>query len=317
MKQTFIEKKFAPLALRMIELSNQILEEYEAMGFTLTLRQLYYQFISRNLFPPERTWRWTGSKWIRDPNGTPNADPNYKWLGGILTDGRIAGLVDWDRLEDRNRTTVTVNHWSSPGSIVRAAADQYRIDKWERQDVHIEVMVEKDALSGILDPVCRELDIGLTANKGYSSSSAMYEIGQRLQGKHDGDGKEVCLIYLGDHDPSGIDMTRDVDDRLSLYSELGEGQIEVVRLALNYDQVQLWQPPENPAKMTDARAKDYVKKFGMSSWELDAVNPADLAAIIRREVEARRDDDLWAEAVAEEEEQRAALLKFADGYGKK
>lgn len=292
MKHAFIERKFSASAQATIDIINGILDEYRAQGFRLSLRQLYYQLVARDYIP--------------------NTERSYKNTGNLVSDARQAGLIDWSMIEDRGRETVSLNHWTSPAEIVKAAASQFRIDKWADQPYH--VMVEKDALSGVLLPVCRDLDISITANKGYSSSSTMYEIGQRLRflnRDHD-----VTIIYLGDHDPSGIDMTRDVIDRLTMYSELTPGQIEVIRVALNYDQIEQWQPPENPAKQTDSRFAGYAEKFGQSSWELDAVEPAQLASLVRAVVENRRDNDLWQNAVDRENKMRSDLLKFAESYGK-
>lgn len=291
MKHAFIVRKFASESLTMIEHINRILTEYDQQGFTLTLRQLYYQLVARDIIP--------------------NTVRSYKNIGNLVSDARQAGLIDWRMIEDRNRETVSVIHWDNPGDIVAAAARQFRIDKWEDQPWHVEVMVEKDALSGVLVPVCRELDIPLTANKGYSSSSTMYEIGRRIAYKRDRLGKEVLMIYLGDHDPSGIDMTRDVEERLTLFSE---GEVKVVRIALNMDQVVLWQPPENPAKTTDSRYDNYVTQYGGSSWELDAVEPAQLASLIENIVEDYRDGSLWVEAEMKEEQMRHELNKFAASY---
>lgn len=295
MKHAFITRKFSAAACEMIAVINAILDEYQQQGFKLSLRQLYYQLVARAY--------------------VPNTVRSYQNIGNLVSNARQAGLIDWDMIEDRGRETVAVGHWNSPDEIVRAAANQFRIDKWADQPYHIECMVEKDALSGVLEPVCRDLDIAITANKGYSSSSTMYEIGRRLNSLFC-KGKEITVIYLGDHDPSGIDMTRDVDERLTMYSSLGTGMIEVVRLALNFKQVEEWQPPENPAKQTDSRFASYAAKFGKSSWELDAVEPAQLAGLVRDLVEARRDDDLWQDAVERENKMRSDLLTFANTYKK-
>lgn len=293
MKHAFISRKFTPSACVMIETINSIIEEYRQQGFTLSLRQLYYQLVARDYI--ENTVR------------------SYHNVGNLVSNARQAGLIDWDMIEDRGRETVTPSHWNSPGQIIDVAANQFRIDKWQDQPAHVQVMVEKDALSGVLEPVCRDLDISITANKGYSSSSTMYEIGQRLSRLHSG-GKAITIIYLGDHDPSGIDMTRDVSERLTMYSELSASQIEVVRVALNYSQVEEWQPPENPAKQTDTRFAAYAEQFGKSSWELDAVEPARLASLVRDIVAARRDDTLWQRAVERETKMRDDLKAFAASY---
>jgi hypothetical protein len=291
MKEAFIDRKFSIASMSQINLINGILEEYRALGYRLSLRQAYYQMVARGHIE--------------------NSQRSYKNLGNLISNARQAGLIDWAMIEDRNRETVIPNHWNNPAEIVRAAASQFRINKWEEQPWHIEVMVEKDALSGVLEPVCRQMDIGITANKGYSSSSTMYEIGKRLRNQYYDD-KKLLVIYLGDHDPSGIDMTRDVDDRLNMYAGISE--IEVLRLALNMDQVERWDPPENPAKETDARFAAYRDKFGDASWELDAIEPTQLADLVRQAVLQRRDEDAWEEAVAKENRMRAALQNFADTY---
>lgn len=291
MKEAFITKNFSADSLRLIQIANSILDEYRAQNFRLSLRQLYYQFVARDYIP--------------------NSGRSYKNLGNLISNARQAGLIDWNMIEDRGRETVIPSHWDSPAEIVETAANAFRIDKWEDQPWHVEVMVEKDALSGVLEPVCSALDIGITANKGYSSSSTMYEIGKRVA-RHYRRGKRICFFYLGDHDPSGLDMTRDVGDRLRMYSILDD--IKVERLALNWAQVELWRPPENPAKETDARFAAYVAEYGESSWELDAIEPRALADLVTNAVLQLRDDDLWEEAVKRETEMRDELLRFAADY---
>jgi len=290
MKQCFVPKNFSADSLKKIEIVNIILDEYAAQGFDLTLRQLYYQMVARGYIE--------------------NTMQSYKRTGSLVSDARLAGLIDWSMIADRGRETVTPNHWRSPAEIVESAARQFRIDKWETQRNHVEVMVEKQALEGVLIPVCRKLDIPFSANKGYSSSSAMYETGQRLFLQHTA-GKTVWLLYLGDHDPSGIDMTRDVGERLEMFADV---PVYVKRLALNYDQVETLHPPENPAKDTDSRYAGYVEQFGESSWELDAVSPTMLAQLVTDAVLPLRDETLWAEAVLKENRMREDLQEFADTY---
>jgi hypothetical protein len=291
MKELFVGKNFKDETLGIISQVNSILAEYRAQGYDLSLRQVYYQLVTKNLIP--------------------NTPKSYKRLGSIVSGGRLAGLIDWEMIVDRGRPVIFPSHWDSPADIVRAAADSFRIDKWEEQLSHVEVMIEKQALEGILIPVCDELDIRFTANKGYSSQSAMYRAGKRM-GKAVMNGKDVYVLYLGDHDPSGLDMDRDILDRLSLFSS--EVIYSVKRLALTWGQIEEYQPPENPAKMKDTRAKAYVMEFGDSSWELDAMEPALLASLVRDTVYEIRDEELWDEAVEREEEMKAELQEFADNY---
>ena len=293
MKQTFVEKKFSANSLALIHTANKIVDEYRHMGFHLSLRQLYYQLVARDYIE--------------------NTVQSYKRVGVIISDARDAGLVDWNAIEDRGRSPYLPAEWENPAEIVRAAANGFRVNRWIGQKNYVEVMVEKDALSGILRPVCSQLHVRFTANKGYSSSTAMYDAGRRFLEQGD-DNKNLYLIYLGDHDPSGIDMTRDVRERLNLYGEWIDGNLEVIRVALNMDQVETWQPPRNPAKETDSRFASYRDKFGDDSWELDAVEPRTLAGLVRDHITNLIDQEQWEKIQATEKEMRDELIEFADGY---
>lgn len=290
MKEKFVDINFRPASLKMIATLDKILADYQAQGYVLSLRQLYYQLVARAIIP--------------------NTERSYKQTGDLVSNARLAGLLDWDMIEDRGRDTIMPPRWDSPASIIRAAANQFAIDCWAGQDNHVEVMVEKAALEGVLRPVCLEEGVNFTSNRGYSSSSTMREIGKRLQRLRRAN-KIIHVLYMGDHDPSGIDMTRDVRERLEMFSR---GPVEVHRLALNMDQVEQWQPPDNPAKLSDARADAYIAQFGESSWELDAVEPTTLGGLVRDQINDLRDAYLYAEQKTREDRMKSDLLTFAETY---
>lgn len=311
MKEKFDDHKFSKASMAMITKCSEILDDYESQGYKLTLRQLYYQIVSRDLFPADRTFTWNGSKWVRDPKGTKNATPNYKWLGEKVSDARMSGLLDWEMIEDRGRENIVNSHWKTPASILRSAAHSFRLNRWVDQNNYVEVFVEKDALSGILLPVCTRLDVGFTANKGYSSLSAVYQAAKRIAEQAE-NGKDIHIIYFGDHDPSGMDMTRDIRDRIEKFTYCSF-DFEVHRLALNYEQIQKWQPPENPAKESDSRFKAYAAEFGESSWELDAVDPATLEDLVQQKIEDLIDWDIWEKV----EKQELAYIEELEALAKK
>jgi Arc/MetJ-type ribon-helix-helix transcriptional regulator len=190
---------------------------------------------------------------------------------------------------------------------MHAIASQYRLDMWENQTNYVEVWIEKEALAGIFEPVCHEMRVPFFCCRGYTSQSEMWRAGIRLKEKAE-DGKTPVILHFGDHDPSGIDMTRDVEDRLGMFME-GE-IIEVNRLALNMDQVRKYKPPPNPAKMSDSRSHGpagYIAKFGRSSWELDALNPPVLHALVRDAVRELIDDETWEADAAREKKYKGIL----------
>jgi len=274
---------FTNSSLDIIDVANDIIDEYMGQGYVLTLRQLYYQFVSRDLLA--------------------NTQRSYKRLGSIVNDARLAGLMDWEAIEDRTRSLSRLSSWGSPGEIVDACSRQFRYDKWERQDFRIEVWIEKEALAGVFERVCNELDVPFLSCRGYGSQSVMWRAARRIESRQ----QDTVILHFGDHDPSGIDMSRDIVDRLEVFGV----DVDFYRLALNMDQIDEYTPPPNPAKITDSRARVYISEYGHESWELDALDPAVLENLVRRHVHVYRDDRLWAEDVEREEDARRRLKELS------
>ncbi len=286
-KIKYVDRRFNEASLAVIAKANEIIESYAAQGYDLTLRQLYYQFVARDLIP--------------------NTQREYKKLGSIINDGRLAGMIDWDRLVDRTRNVQSNSHWIHPRHIIEVCVEQYQIDKWQNQESRIEVWIEKDALIGVIEGVCRREDVSYFSCRGYTSQSEMWGASIRLFKHHEESGQHPVIIHLGDHDPSGIDMTRDIEDRLRLFGL----DITVERIALNMNQVNKYNPPPNPAKITDSRAGKYIQNFGRESWELDALEPTMLEKLIASKIARYRDERLWAKMVAKEKRDIAILKKTA------
>jgi hypothetical protein len=290
MKEAFIEKRFRNGTMAVIDQANAIIAEFAAQGFTLTLRQLYYQFVARDLIENNRT--------------------AYKRLGGAIKDGRRAGLIDWDAIEDRTRRMHFHASWRNPADIIDAVAQQYREDLWKGQDYRPEVWIEKDALIGVIEGICRQWRVPYFACRGNNSETLQYQAGKRFEEYID-QGLTPVVLHLGDHDPNGLDMTRDNEDRLAIYAR---DDVEVRRLALNMDQVEEHNPPPNPAKESDSRYEKYVEQYGTECWELDALSPTVIADLIDQEIEGLVDEDAWESAKAEEDERRAMLARASANW---
>lgn len=292
--EEFKTVKFRAESLERIEQCNDIIADYQQQGLRLTLRQLYYQLVSRNIIP--------------------NVERSYKNLSTLVTDARMAGMMDWNAIEDRGRVADSPSEFANLEELLDVALRAYRLPRWKTQENYVELWVEKQALAGVLQPIAREYHITLMVNKGYSSASAMYESAQRYmqheeREEHPDDeagadlGRYFHLLYLGDHDPSGEDMVRDVKERLSTFGTT----LQVKKIALTMNQVQRYNPPPNPAKVTDPRAEAYIKKHGDSSWEVDALPPQTLQQIIRRELDQLVDRDRMDEIIAQEAKDKELL----------
>jgi hypothetical protein len=290
MIERFESKKLQAKTLAVIAQANTIIAEFQAQGFVLTLRQLYYQFVARGLIA--------------------NTLAEYKRLGTIIRSGRRAGLIDWDAIEDRTRGVHRLPTWDGPSDIIAAGASQYREDAWAGQRVRPEVWIEKEALAGVIEGACDEFRVPHFPVRGNNSESEQYKAGKRFA-EYRKKGLTPIVLHLGDHDPNGIDMTRDNRDRLALFARHA---VSVRRIALNMDQVELYRPPPNPAKETDPHYKAYVREFGRDCWELDALRPDVIVALILEQIEGLIDERAWASAMEEEASNRAVLVKAAENW---
>lgn len=281
----------------IIDRANTICQEYLNQGYDLTLRQLYYQFVARGYLA--------------------NKQQNYDLLGRVCVKARENGYMDWDYLVDRTRNLAGLTHWDSPEDILKAVAAQFRLNKWADADHVTEVWVEKEALSGVVQNAAEQVDVSWFACRGYVSSSEMWIACQRLVRYLEAD-KEVTILHLGDHDPSGLNMTDDNGGRLQQYVRRHVGDTDKLhfkRIALQPAQIAQYNPPPNPAKQTDSRYAEYVSVTGQTdSWELDALPPNVLVALIVSEVEALRDPDVWDQASEEEKEHKRLLKEVSDRW---
>lgn len=289
-KIEYVPKNFKPESLALIEKINGVIADYARQGFSLTLRQVYYQMVARAIIP--------------------NNERSYKNLGNLISDARLAGLIDWQAIEDRTRNLRGNSHWTTPGSMVNSAAYSYHLDHWAGQRNYVEVWVEKDALVGIVGQICGQLDVSFFSCRGYVSQSEMWGAARRLR-HHNDQGQNIVLPHLGDHDPSGKDMSRDIVDRLNTFET---ERVDFHRLALNMDQIEQYGPPPNPTKLTDSRATGYIEQFGYECWELDALEPQVISDLIGKHVRKYRDDKLYNAVLKQEREEKELLEDLAQNW---
>jgi hypothetical protein len=332
---TYIPRKFSSETQETIDWAEEVCSEYAAQDLVLTLRQIFYQGVARGLIP--------------------NKQSEYKRLGDILNNARLAGVFDWAYMVDRTRNVVEPRWWESPSALMKIAARQYASDLWQGQHVRIEVWIEKDAGIGVIEAVCDRNQVSYFSCRGYTSQTEMWEGAQRIR-YHLENGERVVILHIGDHDPSGLDMSKDIASRLQLFvtrdwmmSPWGQdlrasttgaitvGAIKanmrdymrskggtitdsespwmVKRIALNQDQIEQYNPPPNPAKQTDSRFEAYMDETGLDeSWELDALDPMVLQELIQDEIDALRDDGVWAENEREQDRDQRIMQSLASRW---
>lgn len=279
--------------LTLIEQSNKVIAEYQADGYVITLRQLYYQLVARGLLD--------------------NIHGNYKKLIAAVGQGRMNGLIDWDAIEDRVRGVSGFPEFDAPADLMQNIHKHYSEDLWKDQDNFVLILSEKDAVSNVIDRACQEWRVSSMMCRGYASLSALYELGKQLAHMQR-QGKNVCVIHLGDHDPSGQDMTRDNEKRLRLFMD--DPGFKLERIALNMDQVKEYNPPPAPAKGSDSRTPGYIAKHGTLVWELDALRPQIIVDLVSDKIRKLCDVPKFKIASAIEKRNRAEMEFVGQNYEK-
>lgn len=278
----------------VVDRINSIVTQYARMGYRLTLRQLHYQFVGH------------------DPKYV-NHQSAYKKLGLILDDCRYGGVVDWSAIVDRGRQPKLDYNVTGISGALSDTHEQYKLNRQEGQATHIEIWSEKDALSEILQQSSSKYHLNLCINKGYTSSSAIYSAYQRFKDCIFFD-QEIVILYVGDHDPSGLDMVRDVEDRLKFMLRTYSEKLTVIPICLTHAQVKKYKLPPNPTKITDSRSEKYIEVYGKTCWEVDALNPEVLTKILEDNIEVRIDIDLYEEQLHQEGVDKKELKKLIDDY---
>lgn len=256
---------------------NGILGEYEG---PLTLRQVYYRLVAAQIIQ--------------------NTENEYKGLSKHLTRARLAGLVDDSRIIDRVRSTLRVQCWPDLSHFLQTVRRSYRREKWASQDYNLEVWCEKDAVAGVLEPIANEYEIILYPCRGYNSYSALKDAAERI-GYID---RPTVVLYMGDFDPSGQDMPRDIRDRLT--EDFGV-QLDLYVIALTRDQIEAYDLPPAPAKRSDSRAAAFMAKHGDMAVELDALPPNVLQELVRDNVEQFFDKSAFEQQAEIEREEQTKL----------
>lgn len=285
MREMFVKKNFHGSSLQIIERAQVIIDYMGGKGYSITVRQLYYQFVTRN--------------WL------PNTVKSYKRLVSIINDARLAGALDWDSIVDRTRFLRRIPDYHNPRRFMLSVGQQYAEDLWRNQANYVETWIEKDALIGVIEGPCDEWRVPYYSCRGYGSQSEMYEASKRLLSVAHG-GRRVTILHLSDHDPSGLDMTNDIEQRLDMFC--GDGVVNVRRIALTMDQIDEYNPPPNPAKETDSRFAGYAEQFGDESWELDSLDPEVISELVTTNIRELCDEEQFQQDAINEGVNRNRVL---------
>jgi hypothetical protein len=256
----------------------------------MTLRQLFYRLVSAGALH--------------------NRPAEYKRLGSVMTRLREAREVPLCWIVDHVRSTLKPSSWSGLADFGEAVRDAYRMDFWARLGDHVEVFVEKDAVAGTIQPVTQEYDIRLRVCRGYASVSFAGDIAGLWKQVR----KPIHAYYLGDFDPSGFDIERDLCAKLARYSgcdyvddQPDADSFRWTRLALRAEDFKRHQLIRLPVKQSDKRAAAFMRQHGPYGAELDALEPTELRRRVEAAIRGHIDQARWEQLQLVERKERESV----------
>ena len=259
------------------EIVEEALEVFKQYDSALTLRQLYYRLVSKHLFP--------------------NTINCYKRLSRVMVKAREQGDVPVNCLEDRSRRILgrgDTGYASAEEFLRRRIAGlkesykEFTMPMWDDQPNYVLVSLEKDALSRLVSDIANQYSVRTFPTRGYPSFTYVNRMATYIRNRLKD--KPTVVLYFGDFDPSGIDIERDLDDRLTKYDA---GDFKVRRVALTKDQIEQYSLPPMPVKRSDARSEGFMESYGDQSVELDALDPNTLKFMVAQSIAGNIDLDLW------------------------
>jgi hypothetical protein len=222
----------------------------------MTVRQVFYQMSTRGyIAKTEREYKQTVCR--------------------LLARLRLRQEIPFGWIADDTRWMRKPTTYDSMEAALKLNVQTYRRALWARMPVNVEVWIEKDALAGVVYDITAEWDVPLMVTRGYPSLTYVYEAAEALSQSH----KPTYIYYLGDYDPSGVDISRGLEARLRSFAP--DAVIEFRRIAVEPYQIRIFDLPSRPTKTSDSRAKRFNSDI---SVELDALPPDILRDLVKRSI---------------------------------
>jgi hypothetical protein len=254
---------------KLIIAAVRILEEQHPM----TIRQLFYRLVSISMIE--------------------NTKKHYQMVIRLMTTARLDGRCDFDFIVDRSRPEYKHAVWDDCSSYLNAVKRSYRKDYWALQGKYVEVWVEKDAIVGSIEPVTSELGVLIRVGRGFVSTTKTHDIAEHFRTVD----KPITVFYLGDHDPSGLNIETDLEERLHAQRS---GYFDFKRLAIFGSDIKKFNLPPLKIKDTDTRSSNFRVTHGNNCVELDALPPDELRRRLRNAIEGLIDAEQWSRDISVE-----------------
>jgi hypothetical protein len=224
----------------------------------------------------------------------------------LLKEAREQGHIPWSWIVDETRELERVSTWTNPTEYARCVARSYRRDFWDQQPRRVMVVSEKGTVRGLLRPVLDELAVGFQVMHGFSSATIVHDISE------DDDGRPLIILYVGDFDPSGIFMSE--EDLPNRFSKYHGHHVKLRRIALTREQTRGLLSFPASDKRKDPRFRWFIRNFGQRCWELDAMDPNELRACVKREIKRLIEPVAWKRCEVVNKAEQESLRTVLDGW---
>ncbi len=293
-----------------IELGQTARDVLAESEYAMTLRHLYYRLVAQGAIPKDHT--------------------SYIKLGRVMRLLREDGTVPWEWLVDHVRSVIRRRTWDGVEDMLGDTAELYRRDLMRNQDVAIQLWAESDSIGSVIAPVAQRYTIPTFIGRGYSSRGYLWTAAKDVVAAHEA-GKTVLILHVGDFDPSGLDIFRDLEETLRLYAfaieaaasvdevrrmvidfntnlESETNWLDFERLALTAEQVEAYQLPTAPAKSKDTRTAGFT---GTGTVEVEALPVEDLLAIVEAAITNEIDPEALRILEEAEKSEREIMRRIA------
>ena len=204
---------------------------------------------------------------------------------------RWLGTVDWNQIIDERNTPPVIRLanddlfdlkpgvgikaerlWMpSPGGTLTIQVDEMRGFPRHRQPFNLVLLGEKTGLEPVLGPIAEQFGASLYLPSG-EPSLTMMEGMARLGAA---DGRPLIVFTFTDFDPTGNNIPATVARRLQAFRDLlyHDLEFEVRPVAMTDEQVRSLDLPSTPLKETEARAPEWIERYGgLEQTEIDALS---------------------------------------------
>ena len=271
------------------QLERQIYE-YVKVTNPVSIRHVFYRMTDPNL-----------------PVHVDKTDSGYNKIQNRMKEMRMNGRLPYAWISDMTRRGYFTSTWSSKNDFLTDVTRLYRRSVWKDHCYdYLEVWCESRSIVGVIEELCHELAVPLYPCGGFASLSLEYQAAEHIKTQADAHGyNNVVILYIGDYDPSGLDIDRDLEHKMRHF--LGDAiGLEFRRIAITEEQIGQYDLPVKPRKKTDKRRLDIT-----STVETEAMDASILRGLLQPEIEIYIPDGVLEVLRTTEQSERNDLLTLA------